>query len=52
VLAENVYEIETLFDFPYKELMLQEVPLPPTPARVRTAASFIVIVDVNPNPSS
>ena len=32
--------------------MLQDVPLPPTPARERTAASFIEMVVVSPRPSS
>ena len=41
-----------MFDVPYKELMLHVVPLPPTLASVRTAASFIEIVEVKPRPSS
>jgi hypothetical protein len=41
-----------VFDFPYNELMLHEVPLPPTAARVRTAASFIEMVAVRLRPSS
>jgi len=41
-----------VFDFPYSELMLQDVPPPPTPARVLTAASFIEIVAVRLKPSS
>jgi hypothetical protein len=41
-----------VFDFPYKELILQVVPLPPTPARVRTLAWFIEMVAVRLRPSS
>jgi hypothetical protein len=52
VLAANVDEMEALFDLPYKELILQVVPLPPTPASVLTFAWFIVMVEVKPNPSS
>jgi hypothetical protein len=45
-----VAEIELLF--PCKLLIEIVVPLPPTPARVRTAASFIEIVAVAVRPSS
>jgi hypothetical protein len=38
VVDENVNEIATRFDLPYKELMLHVVPLPPTPASVLTFA--------------
>jgi hypothetical protein len=39
-------------DLPYKEFILQVVPLPPTPARVRTLLSFIDTVAVKDWPSS
>jgi hypothetical protein len=42
----------TVLDFPYKELILHDVPLPPTPARVLTAAVFMLIVAVKLKPSS
>jgi hypothetical protein len=42
-----------VFDFPYKELMLHDVPLVVlTPARVRTLVWFIVMVAVRLRPSS
>jgi hypothetical protein len=43
---------ENSFALPYKEFMLQAVPLPPTPARVRTLDWFMEIEVVNPRPNS
>jgi hypothetical protein len=40
------------FDFPYKEFILQVVPLPPTDANERTLAWFIEMVVVKPSKSS